>query len=74
MTVAAVASADTAAVANERGDGVVKVHTFIDSDEGGTANHKECLVLLLKPNEILHSDLQYKQKSSSISLTLKTFK
>ena len=73
MTVAAVASADTAAVANERGDGVVKVHTFIDSDEGGTANHKECLVLLLKPNEILHSDL-YKQKNSSISLTLKTFK
>ena len=39
-TVAAVA--DTAAVADERGDGGgVRVRcTFIDSDEGGTANHK----------------------------------
>ena len=33
---------DTAAVADERGDGGgVRVRcTFIDSDEGGTANHK----------------------------------
>ena len=46
MTVAAVA--DTAAVADERGDGVVRVRTFIDCDEGGTANHKGGLILSLK--------------------------
>ena len=47
MSVAAVAMTDTAAVANEQGDGVVKVHTFIDSEEGGTANHKERVILSL---------------------------
>ena len=46
-TAAAATAAETAAVAEERGDGVVRVHTFIDADEGGTANHKVGPILSL---------------------------